>query len=197
VSSLIIFQITADKKEVPLLSFLRHLRFCVPVCAIGVAILSAPSDALAKSKIKTLGRYGDWAGYTFQENGKPVCYAATAPVKSSGKVSKRGDVLFMVTHRPAVEDIGVVTAVAGYTFKQGSKASVKIGGRSFNFFTRDGTAWASGKDDKNVVSAMRRGRTMVIKGQTTRSTSTTDQYSLMGFTKAYQAISKACNIRVR
>jgi hypothetical protein len=167
------------------------------MCLVGLALAVVATPALAQSKVKTLGRYGDWAGYTYKENGHPVCYAASAPVKSTGKVAKREDTLFLVTHRPEYDDIGVVTAVAGYSFRKDAKASVKIGGLHFKFFTRDGTAWASGRDDKKVVKAMRKGRTMLVRGQTSRGVRTSDQYSLIGFTKAYKAISRACNVRVR
>jgi len=162
-----------------------------------LATVALTGAAEAQSKVKTLGRYGDWAGYTYTENGKPVCYIASTPVKSTGKVAKRGDALFLVTHRPEFEDIGVVTAVAGYTFRNGSRPRVKIGGLEYSFFTKDGTAWANGEDDQKVVRAMRRGRTMLVRGETQRGVKTSDQYSLIGFTKAYEAISAACNVRVR
>ena len=41
---------------------------------------------------------------------------------------------------------------------------------------------------------MRKGRTMVVTGTSTRGTLTTDTYSLSGFTKASRAIAKACGL---
>ena len=35
---------------------------------------------------------------------------------------------------------------------------------------------------------------MVVKGTSSRDTLTTDTYSLIGFTKAYRAIGKACGL---
>ncbi|MBN2751129.1 MAG: hypothetical protein JXQ84_00320 [Rhodospirillaceae bacterium] len=166
-------------------------------CVVSTVFAVSMAMALAQSEVTALGRFGDWASYSYSENGRPVCYAASAPVKSRGKIGKRGEVFFLVTHRPEFDDIGVVTVVSGYAFKDDSHATVKIGGTSFRFFTRDETAWANGADDKAVVRAMKRGKTMLVKGRNRSGTLTTDLYSLLGFTKAHQAISKACGVSAR
>jgi len=171
-----------------------RLRLLLSPCAAALFALSA-ATALAQSEVKALGRYGDWAGYSYSENGHPVCYAASAPVKSRGAVGKRGEVFFLVTHRPEFDDVGVVTMVSGYTFKDDSHATVKIGGTRFRFFTREETAWANGSDDKAVVRAMKRGNTMVVTGRNRKGVLSTDLFSLLGFTKTYQAISAACGVK--
>ncbi|MDX1424550.1 MAG: invasion associated locus B family protein, partial [Kiloniellales bacterium] len=48
--------------------------------------------------------------------------------------------------------------------------------------------------DQAIVKAMRAGSSMVVKGTSSRGTVTTDTYSLLGFSKAYAAISKACGV---
>ena len=45
---------------------------------------------------------------------------------------------------------------------------------------------------RRLVKAMRAGRDMVVNGVSTRGTKTTDTFSLLGFTAAHKAISKAC-----
>jgi hypothetical protein len=42
---------------------------------------------------------------------------------------------------------------------------------------------------------MRRGSTMTVTGMSSKGTQTTDTFSLSGFSKAYEAIGKACNVK--
>ena len=66
----------------------------------------------------------------------------------------------------------------------------------FVLFTDRETAWSrDAKSDTALVKAMMRGRRMRVRGTSARGTVTTDTYSLLGFTKAYRAIGKACGVR--
>jgi hypothetical protein len=104
-----------------------------------------------------------------------------------------------VSIRPAEASNGVVTVEAGYSYKPDSKVNVDIDGAKYELYTRNrdhdkkGDAWAVGDDgDKTLVAAMKSGKTMVVKGTSSRGTLTTDTYSLAGFTAAYDAIDRAC-----
>ncbi len=139
--------------------------------------------------------FGDWSAFAVKQNGQSVCYIGSEPTKSEGKYTKRGDVVFLVTHRPADKSIGVINFQTGYTFKEGSEAKVAIGDRSFRLFTDEGDGWArDDKTDKAIVKAMISGAKMIIKGTSSRGTPTTDTFSLTGFTAAYKAASKACKV---
>ena len=88
----------------------------------------------------------------------------------------------------------MISVEAGYTYKQGSDVTVLIGGATFTLYTDGGYAWADdAKTDRALIENMKRGRSMVIKGISSRGTITTDTYSLVGFTAAYGAIGKACD----
>ena len=70
---------------------------------------------------------------------------------------------------------------------------LKIGDVKKKLFTQDDAAWAADKEtDQELVQAMIRGHSMVVKGTSSRGTATTDSYSLLGFTKAHKAINTAC-----
>jgi hypothetical protein len=72
---------------------------------------------------------------------------------------------------------------------------VAIGDQSFELFTQGDGAWAKDKQaDDALVKAMIKGLDMVVKGTSSRGTETIDTYSLSGFTKAYEAIGKACGL---
>ena len=140
-----------------------------------------------------LGDFGDWSAFRFQESGNPVCYLASQPTKAEGNYSQRGDVYVIITHRPSESTRDEVSIVAGYPYKKDSTVELKIGDVKKKLFTQDDAAWAADKEtDQELVQAMIRGHSMVVKGTSSRGTETIDSYSLLGFTKAHKAIDTAC-----
>ena len=143
---------------------------------------------------------GAWEAYSDtdkgQGKGKKFCYMGSPPAKSQGEYSRRGDVHILITHWPAEGTVNVVSVVAGYSYKKGSAVTVVIDGKTaFKLFTDGGQAFANtAADDTALVKAMRAGKSMVIFGMSGRGTETTDTYSLKGFSKAHNAISKACGV---
>src|SRR5262249_31041654 len=144
---------------------------------------------------KPIGTYGDWQALTYEENGKPVCYVVSEPTKKEGQYTARGQVYALVTHRPADKKLNVFTIIAGYAYKEGSDVLLEIGDQKFTLFTQESMAWAQDEDDPKIVEAMKKGNDMVAHGTSSRSTDTVDTYSLMGFSKAYEAISEACGVK--
>ena len=70
-------------------------------------------------------------------------------------------------------------------------AMAVIGGADLPFYTAGSTAAA--RDGGMVVSAMRSGREMLLRGPGANGRgATSDTFSLSGFTAAYEAISKEC-----
>ncbi len=153
------------------------------------------SPAMA-AQPKQIGKFGDWTSYVLMERGNKVCYMVSKPKKAQGKYTNRGEIFALITHRPSENTKDVFSYITGYTYKQGSDATVTIGGRTFILFTQDDTAWAPDADeDSKLAAAIRNGSKMVVKGTSTRGTLTTDTYSLKGSSAAYKAITKECGIR--
>ncbi|MBU0724452.1 MAG: hypothetical protein KJ904_18440 [Alphaproteobacteria bacterium] len=171
----------------------RILAFC---CAVAVAApLTLSGGEAAAQQPKPLGTFSAWSAFTYQEDGGLVCYVVSEPIKDDGDYTRRGKIYTLVTHRPAKKTTGVVSVVAGYQYADGGEALVSIGSSNYKLFTVDDHAWAAtAADDKSIVDAMKKGANMVIKGKSSRNTSTTDTYSLNGFTRAYEEISKACKV---
>ncbi len=162
---------------------------------VAFAVLVAWSPPAASQGIQRLGDFEDWNAYQFTEKGNVACYVASAPKKSEGDYTKRGDVFAIVTHRPSESRRDEVSFVAGYAHKKDSWVEVTIEDETFKLFTQGDGAWAPDKEaDAALVAAMIKGRGMVVKGVSARGTETVDTYSLSGFTKAYQAINKACGL---
>lgn len=159
--------------------------------ALAAAVTAMP--ALAQDA-QLLGSHRDWHAFTYTENGNKVCYMATKPTREEGDYTSRGDVYLMVTHRPGENSRDVVSIITGYTYQPQSSVRATIGDKTFTLFTSQDTAWAYDKDDRQLVAAMRAGVNMVVRGTSSRGTLTTDTYSLLGFTGAYQQISSACGL---
>ena len=155
-------------------------------------LLAGPAAAQA---IERISDHKDWSAFRYKEDGETVCYMASTPKQAEGDYTSRGDVFAIVTHRPASNRIGEVSINAGYTYKTESAVRLKIGPKSWDLFTNGASAWApTAVDDKAIVKAMRAGSSMTVKGTSSRGTLTTDTYSLLGFSKALGAITKACGL---
>jgi len=170
------------------------------IAAVWVMGLTGAGTAAAQNP-KLVGSYSDWKALTFQEQGanqgeiKSGCYTIAEPIRKEGAYTTRKPVYALVTHRPSDKKLNVITIIAGYQFKDGSDATVEVGDEKFSLFTKEDMAWArSDEDDAKIVDAMKRGADMVVHGTSSKGTETKDTYSLIGFTKAYNAIGQACGL---
>lgn len=164
--------------------------------AMAVTALAASAASAQAPEVKVLSTTGKWTAYTFQENGKKVCYIASQPTKSEGAYSSRGDIQMQVSHRPSDNATDVVSIVAGYAYKTDSDAVIQVGRAKWDLFTVEGRAWArDAKTDKAIIAAFIKGNTAVVTGTSSRGTLTTDTYSLQGFTAAYRKIGEECGVK--
>ena len=99
-----------------------------------------------------LGTAEGWTAYVYKEKSGQVCYLAGEPQKSEPANVKRKSPTAMVTHRPDEKVANVVSFVEGYPLKEGSDASLDVGGTKFDLFTKGDSAWArdlrSRQDDR-------------------------------------------------
>ena len=157
-------------------------------------ILVAFATNVNAAERKELGIFGDWTAYKMTENGSPVCYMVSMPTKSTGKYKRRGDIFLIVSHRPKNKSFNVVNMTAGYNYKKDSVATIQIDKKApVELFTQEDSAWAkTSKEDNQLYKMMKAGKKAVIIGKSSLGNTTTDTFSLKGFTKAANAIDKAC-----
>ena len=167
------------------------------ICTLTALLALALAPLAAAQTVEPIGEAGKWRAYSFLEEGKKVCYMSAAPEKSEGNYKVRGEVHALVTHRPALESRDVVSLIVGYPLKPDADIVVVIDRKQkFALFADKETAWApDDKTDRALVQAMIKGSTMVVEGVSSRGTKTKDTYSLAGFGKMYQAISRACGVK--
>ncbi|RED49126.1 invasion associated locus B family protein [Aestuariispira insulae] len=160
--------------------------------ALTATISLATGSALAEDSNKDLGEYKKWQAHSYVDAGAKVCNMWSEPTKHEEGGKQRGQIFAFITHRASSKRFHEVSFDMGYPLKSGSEVTVKIGSKTFKLFTQDSSAFAFKEDDKALVKAMRGGSTMIVTGESQRGTKTKDTYSLSGFTKAHNTISKAC-----
>lgn len=171
--------------------------FALAVFGSSIAIGNALAQSANAPELIEVHR--DWSVYHYGAGADEICYVFSKPKSQRPAGLNRGRVFFTVTHR-ADGTRNEVSLRAGYKFSSKSKPFAKIGDREFSFYTgvqegdeRAHWAWMHSQEDESaLVRAMKNGSQMVIKGTSSRGTITTDTYSLLGVTKALEAIDKKC-----
>jgi hypothetical protein len=143
-----------------------------------------------------LGHFGGWTAYSFPDGKRDSCYALAGPSKPDDGLKQRAKPNLMVTHRPAEKTFNVVSINMGIDLPANGSADVAVGKASFDFFTKEHSAWSRDADtDKAVVTAMAAGQELTVKLKAYKGKPVVDTYSLQGFPQALAAIDKACKYR--
>jgi hypothetical protein len=134
------------------------------------------------------GKFGNWTAATYGEGADKACYAFTSATHSDPAIAKRGAVMLTVTERHGVHD--EVTLTAGYTYPKNAKVTVSVNNQPIDFYTQGDTAFTA--NGHGAVDAFRHGDGAEAQGTTPRGHMVTDDFSLGGFSDAYNAITSAC-----
>lgn len=155
----------------------------------------AKAAAPAKPETKRIGSFSGWDAYEHTDKGAKLCYLHALPQKKEPASAKRGEIYILVTHKPKEKIRNEVSIYFGYPLKESAAAQAVIGTTAIEMFTHQEAAWAADASiDQKLVDALRKGKTLVVKGESARGTKTTDTYDLGGFVQALQAIDKACGM---
>ena len=147
---------------------------------------------------KELAKFNDWSAFAEGEGKNLACMAVSKPKKAEGDYSRRGDVFAIVTHLPGQNKWNEFSIVAGYNYQPNSNPDVTIGDMKFQLFTSGSRAWSfSPSEDEKIVKFLKNSMKMKVVGTSSRGTITSDTYSLVGFSKAYQKINEACKKKIK
>jgi hypothetical protein len=138
---------------------------------------------------KAIGKFEDWQAATHVEAGQTVCYAFTRAQSSTPAMTGRTDVILTVTERPPAGHDAVAIS-AGFTYAPGAAVAAQADTTSLEFYTAQRSAFA--RDGKAAVAAFQKARQVLARSPNPKGGTVTDQFSLRGFTAAYNAINKAC-----
>ena len=148
----------------------------------------------AEENLKSIGKFKDWESFVLSQDGNKTCFAQSIPVVRAPKKLKRDPSRLFVSFRPAENIKNEVSVTNGYEFKIKAPVSAKSGKKSYDLFSKGRFAWvADDKDEPKLITTMKKASRLMIIGNSTEGTQTTDHYSMMGFTKAYNLAKKSCS----
>ena len=148
-------------------------------------------EAIAETP-KSVGKYKNWQSFTTNTDKGKICFAQSVPSKRGPESFKREDSRIFVTFRPGENITDEVSITSGHLYKPSSVVA-KSGKSSFSFFSQEKFAWLlDEREEKKFIKIKKRATNLIVKANAKNGTQTTDHYSMMGFTKAYNTAKKVC-----
>lgn len=158
-------------------------------------VISIFSEKLmAEEKIKSLGKFKNWEVFTAIVDANKICFAQSVPLIRTPKKLKREPSRLFVSFRPSENIKNEISVTNGYEILSDTTILAKSGKSSFELFPEGKFAWVmESKDEKKLIKKMKLASRLMIIGKNSNGKVTTDHYSMMGFTKAYNAAKKGCS----
>ena len=148
----------------------------------------------AEENLKSIGKFKDWESFVLSQNGNKICFAQSIPIVRAPKKLKREPSRLFISFRPAENIKNELSVTNGYEFKLKAPVEAKSGKKTYDLFSKGRFAWVvEEKDEQKLISTMKKASRLMIIGSTEKGDQTTDHYSMMGFTKAYNAAKKSCS----
>tara|TARA_B100001559_G_scaffold220155_1_gene184723 strand:- start:275 stop:787 length:513 start_codon:yes stop_codon:yes gene_type:complete len=143
--------------------------------------------------LKKIGKFKDWQVIKISNENSKICFAQSKPVLQSPKKSDR-EARLSVTFRPDEKITDEVSVTSGYEFNNQNSIIASSGKAKYKFdITQDNFAWIeSNKIEKRIIKRMKKASRIMVTAYNKSGSQTIDHYSLMGFTKAYNAAKKNC-----
>ena len=114
-------------------------------------------------------------------------------IRAPKKLIREPSRLF-VSFRPDENIKNEISVTNGYEFKPKTPVAAKSGKKIYDLFSKGRFAWVvDSKDEAKLITTMKKASRLMIIGNTNKGDQTTDHYSMMGFTKAYNTAKKSCS----
>ena len=156
-------------------------------------ILIFLSSSAFSEELKKVGKFKDWEVLVLITENNKVCFVQSKPVLQSPKKNNREARLF-VSFRPNDKISDEVSTTSGYEYNNQNSVLAASGKSKYKFdITQDNFAWiADSRVEKKMIKKMKKGSRIMVTGYNKSGSQTIDHYSLMGFTKAYNAAKQNC-----
>jgi hypothetical protein len=172
------------------------LAMCMATLSLSV-FAAVPSKNINSSKEKSLGHFGAWNAYAYQEGGQTVCYMVTTKTTKATVLKSRATPYLMITHRPVEASTDVISYGAGTLIDSKRSIKLNVGKEHFSLFSVRDTAWSRDSlTDHKIAAAIRNVSLAQVSGYSFRKKdpALVDRFDLTGAQDAYQAIGKACGL---
>ena len=148
----------------------------------------------AEENLKSIGKFKDWESFVLSKEGNKICFAQSIPVVRAPKKLKRDPSRLFVSFRPTENIKNEISVTNGYEFKLKAPVAAKSGKKAYDLFSKGRFAWVvDDEDEKKLILTMKKASRLMIIGNSEKGEQTTDHYSMMGFTKAYNKAKKSCS----
>ena len=148
---------------------------------------------LSAATPRSTGKYKNWESFVVETDKGKICFAQTIPTKRAPAAVKRDKSKLFVTFRPSEQIKDEVSLTSGHDYKT-SSVTASSGKRKYSFFSQKEFAWLlDDQEEKKFIQLMKKATDIIVKARTANGAETTDHYSMMGFTKAYNTAKKTCN----
>ena len=157
-------------------------------------LVSLFAVSVNSQEVKKVGKFKDWETIIITEQTGKVCFAQSVPVLQAPKSNPREARMF-VSFRPAEKINDEISVTGGYEFNNQNSIIATSGKSEYKFdIAQEGFAWiADNKLENKMIKTMKRGSRIMITGHNQKGSQTIDHYSLLGFTKAYNAAKTSCS----
>ena len=159
---------------------------------LSLVIVFFASKAFAAKPVSS-GTFKDWQVFTATTEKGKICFAQSKPKTRSPKNFKREPSKLFVTFRPQENIKDEVSVTSGHVFKV-SSVNAKSGRSNFSLLSKENIAWIIDEDEeKKFIKLMKKASNIMVTANEPKGSQTVDHYSMMGFTKAYDAAKKSCS----
>jgi len=149
-----------------------------PLMLVLIVMLCSPSFAEIKK--------GQWEHVKDPD----YCLIQSAPLKTDIPEGKSRGENYLLVYRMKNNIEPIIQITAGFNYKSSDAINVKIDEVDYNFYSDSDTAWA--KEDKKVISAMKKGLELISSGISDKGTKVVDTFTLKGFTAAFKKLMNDC-----
>ena len=157
-----------------------------------IILLTLFSFSATANTPKSTGKYKNWESFTIETDKEKICFAQTVPTKRAPAAIKREQSKLFVTFRPSEDIKDEISLTSGHDYKS-STVTASSGKRRYSFFSQKDFAWLlDDQEERKFIKLMKKATDVIVKARTTNGAETTDHYSMMGFTKAYNTAKKTC-----
>lgn len=160
---------------------------------ISLLVFCLPGIAVAQSGPKLQTTYKDWRVFTHKQDGDLVCYVQAEPIDMSPKNVDHGKVAFFIGSWRSGRAHDQPSLMTGYALRTQTPPRVIAGSSRITMFAVGREAFVeSTRNEKKLVSAMRRGSTLRVEAMSERGTATAYEFSLSGVTAALKKADQLC-----
>ena len=148
----------------------------------------------AEENLESVGKFKDWESFVLSKDGNKTCFAQSIPVVRAPKKLIREPSRLFISFRPTENIKNEISVTKGYEFKLKAPVIAKSGKKVYDLFSKGRFAWVvDNEDEAKLIITMKKASRLMIIGNSDKGNKTTDHYSMMGFTKAYNIAKKSCS----